>query len=849
MATLTVNLDDQASEALDELAQRLEKLGEFSETSSTGITKLNAAQNQQLTVINRQTAGWSQLAAVAVPAIGTVTAETLKMAAVAVPAVANLAATTIRGSADIVVSLTKVVEPIAKLGETTIRAVGDISTTTVEMFGAVAIGAEKAYIVTVKAAESVAKFAIVAGASVGIVKTLWGAHGKGAKDTGDELDEADKKKNRFFGMSMGSTALIGGLGGATAAARSNSLAWEAVEFGTKKAVTSFLKIGPPVAAATILLKSYEAAASMTGKTQIELADGTIKLESNLDRFRESTGKFKSSIVRDFGEAGEAVSAWWNEASFTLPELGAWKTFDETVTFATKQIVSDVTSLNKAYDSGVISLRSFAVQIMGGNGEAYRSEIALIRELKQVHKDLEAQRDLERDGFKLLADANKTLQQRESERAEQEKINSIKTIEELNNEVLAYRQFAGEQAKAGNMNSAQAEYHVKTMEALEKRRGEIVKESAKQQEEAAKQLRETQKTAFDAQVKEFDELLKQDKQLADAEKKRAESAADHAKSLTQTKNNESLSEDLADAKATLEMQKLITAEKMKSGGKKEAEIKAKMAEMDIESLHAEHALRLKYLDEESQAALDDVKKRREEVEKSDRTEHEKAMELVKLGAEEDKTKFDAERKRITEIAKLKRDQSTIESKEERDRIQEKYRLEKELHDKQKAEAEKIGHGFDAKGFMGGFDQQQVLRQVQENRAKQEKENQGLKDQWMLDSGDPKNKAKFEQNQRTAAAKGRRSAYNDAENGQLDQGEISKAQSDLAQQTIQTQVQQGKLNSNQAKVLTDAVKAQANQQDAIDSINQTLAAIINAQKGIKNASTASANVAKTQAGSLN
>ena len=147
----------------------------------------------------------------------------------------------------------------------------------------------------------------------------------------------------------------------------------------------------------------------------------------------------------------------------------------------------------------------------------------------------------------------------------------------------------------------------------------------------------------------------------------------------------------------------------------------------------------------------------------------------------------------------------------------------------------------------------MRALQDQRAKEEQAAQAQRDNslWrpgMIGDDIERRRRQFERNQQAAAQRGRRSAFNDAENGNLDQGEVEQAQAAVSGQMIAAQAKQGNISGLQAKVLFDAVKSIADQQVQLDEINRMLQQLGQGQKGLNAATQAAARNMASQVGGL-
>ena len=169
----------------------------------------------------------------------------------------------------------------------------------------------------------------------------------------------------------------------------------------------------------------------------------------------------------------------------------------------------------------------------------------------------------------------------------------------------------------------------------------------------------------------------------------------------------------------------------------------------------------------------------------------------------------------------------------------------------------GGNFDAaaKDILNAQDPKKVLKQLQEDRAKQAQMEQVERDRdlWVKGNniGMPGQKAaldKFWDNQRKAVAQARREAFDDAMNGNVGGGELMNAQNQVAQKGLANQQKQGKISGDQAKAIADIMQALTDQANINDNMQATVDQLVANAKGIKQVTKRQAENARNQQNSL-
>lgn len=234
-----------------------------------------------------------------------------------------------------------------------------------------------------------------------------------------------------------------------------------------------------------------------------------------------------------------------------------------------------------------------------------------------------------------------------------------------------------------------------------------------------------------------------------------------------------------------------------------------------------------------------------------------MKKQKNEEETAKAILDYRKKLIAEDGNFRREWNKIDVADKRQAEMAKFAAEKERIDKVKAlqeqAKERLKANFNGQDFMNAQDPEKVRKQLQENRAQaagqaEADKNRDLYWKWQ-EAGEGSNDArrKYTKNVTDAMNKARRGAANDFENGNVDQGELSKAQADVGKQTLETMQNQGQITGLQGQAIAENVQAIAmiqQQQQQAALISQVLAAA----RGQKNMAKQQGNQVQAQNGGL-
>lgn len=795
MPALTLTLDDQITDGLVSIDNALKKVGETTLVTAKTAERFNDLSQRQTVIIQQQARGYSELAA------------------------------------------------------TSVRVFGDISVAGVKAFESITLAVvnTQAYMeqLLVKEGASLIRWSIGATVALGGMATYLIASGRSAAAHAVSVGQAAASHERLGGViNRNRGAMIAGGAALADQTVGYGLLGKAAETAGKAALNAATGAGPYVLGATIAWKGYEMILARTGARMVTLADGSTKMETNLDRVQSAMGNFSKSVSRDIGEAGEAIQYFYDKPWFDFT-FGLKEAFDKDVTMRTDNMIENIGHLNKAYNDGVIEMRAYFAQMTGSSYQGYKDEITVVRELREAHANLEEQRNREKTGFKNIRDMNQWLEDQEKKRAESARLNSIKTVAGIDDEIRATREKAAETARAGNMDEETSKQFGQRLNWLAERRITVEKQVA----DAAKKAHEAKKSIYTEAMRMSDEQSIASTKLLEVERKRVANWHEMGRAIGFALQDQKHENQLARAKEQLEVEKELTAARMKLGGSKDSQIKAQQAAMDKQFAKDMHADRLKQIDIEAQRKLDSIDKERERNEKTGGTAHERAMAESKLLADRDKVLFERRKARIDETGKYQREMIEADANKFKEAELQKFRAEEERIAKVKSLTEKT---FDAQKVMQAADPKKVLKAIQDQRAEAAMNAQGIKDEQLFLKGEAGDKAamrQFDRNQDRAAKIARKGVMNDFESGNLKDNEVSSAQNKVAQETLTTLQKQGKLSDDQTKAMIDVLKTLANQQQSIDNADATMQQIINFSKGLKSQSAKTTQSTASQVGSLN
>ena len=535
-----------------------------------------------------------------------------------------------------------------------------------------------------------------------------------------------------------------------------------------------------------------------------------------------------------------------DISISFPEV--WKFIDENATKSADHLIENIGMIQSGYNEAVISLRSFAVEMTGGSGEAYRKEIESLRELSDWHDKMDKQREKEREGFSLLRQANEQAEARSNARAESERINSIKTVQGVDDEIMKLKEKAGAMATVGKMTEDAAKAYSANLIALENRRAAVEKQNSAARSEFHKKAREE----YTDEAKAIDDLIARHREVYDLEQKRIKAKAQQSTQLTNAAHKEDFNTAVDAVKDTHEAEKDIVTARLKQQGATELQIKQQVTEMDKKFSQDMHNVRMQNIVDESKSRRVELQNERDELERSgiDGTEREKR--LSKIKAEENKLIFDLRKRGIEEVGRFDREQNKLTHNLKLAAINAQLKAEEDKIAKTKAMNEMaLNKTFDAKKFGEQQDPQKVFKQFQQDRMKKAQMEQAERDRDLAQrgvNGDDKAMDKFYTNQKRAMQQAKNQALQDAQNGNVGSDELQKAQAKVGQETVANFQKQGKLSSDVAKAMQDSLTSLANNADAIDNLQATVDQLVAFAKGQKQVAKRQSENARNQQNSL-
>lgn len=619
------------------------------------------------------------------------------------------------------------------------------------------------------------------------------------------------------------------ISGATSAALGKQAAqWtmlgQVAETGGLMALKAITGLGPQVLGATIGWKGYEAVLARTGLKTVELADGTKVVESNLDRVRAAASRLGGDFARDFGGARDAAKEFYDSINI-IPSV--WKAIDPVATRGAENLISNINLVRRAYNGAGADLADWQAKMV-------------------------EQRAKEAEGFAMLGRANQELAARQEYRAEQQRLASINTIEGLNREIQATKEAAGAAATAGKFDAAAKEEYYQKLDYLELQRSKITENVEKARREQFNQSRKAHEEAINAEQDKLGEYMARLQEVYDLEYKRGQDRMRMARELQSTARSQDTDTAMEAGRDLQSGERQLVEARMKAAGATELQIKTQLAEMDKQFAAAVHSIKMQAIADESKAREALLQKERLELEKSGINGIEYEKRLSKIKAEEDKIVFDRRKKAIEETSRFDREQNRITIAQQLANQQALFAKEAERIAKIKAmNQQAIEKAFPAQDVLNSTDPRAVLRQVQENRARAAGQAQADRDRELFErgqAGDQAAMSKFAANQRREMARARRGAFNDAENGNVGEGELATAQAQVAGESLNVMQQQGRVSADTVTALQEALRAIADQATATENMQSTVNQLVASARGMRQATRRQAENSRNQQGSL-
>jgi hypothetical protein len=322
--------------------------------AATGADKLTAAQKRQITVINESRSSWSQL------------------------------------------------------GNTTIGVFGNLAVAGVNAFTSIEVATSNAAAsmsrLVVQEGASLVRWAIGGSVAVYGLGKAFASHGSDVDGGRKTLSMYNDEQTRLLGINGRVVDALAVTGAAVATSSAGYIVLgKGAEFAAIQALKYATGAGAAITIASVGYKSLEYVLARTGKETIELADGTQKVITNLDRVNDAA----KDVGRAMAEGFHSVIDTSREAINSLgkwPDL--WHYVDDAAKLATDNIVFGLKATKKAYDEVSIAAVAAAKTLRDGQTyEAYRKETIALRELSELHEKLDEMREKEAASFGRLKQAN------------------------------------------------------------------------------------------------------------------------------------------------------------------------------------------------------------------------------------------------------------------------------------------------------------------------------------------------------------------------------------------------------------------------------------------------------------
>lgn len=846
MSALTIDLDDGASAGLTNIEDLIDRLGDASKGAVAGADKLTAANERGLTVIQKETVGLSKLADTGIQTFGGIATQAIKTAEA-------IEVATIKSTQAIATTAIKAGASIAKWSIGAVAAV-KVADAAFGKHKKTVDEVEEAHHSLGESALGLAKSLVVPGAAASVLAAKYGLVGQAAEKA---AGAGVKSLLGLSGYAAGAGIAIGGMEAifARTGVKFKGMT-EDISKQTDKQAAEFKKFTDEANELGLSLDDLAQSRGIQDVNKfLEQTFGVKTIEqyeSNLDRINKAFGEFGGEIggtlkddILGVGSALGDMTRDFIAARLGVEDLGnIWKEFDKDVTRRADNLIQNLGHVKTGFMSVHDAVADFFTGDTGGSKR--------LREMKEIEAEQKKFNASIQDDLARLRVFNAQVEKADEARGEAARLASIKTIDGINRELAAMTERRQKAAAEGAFTEADAKKMFAQREQLMQRRQQLEQAEAERRakwhgvfiSQSAEEL-----SAMDAQAKLSVELFNLEAKRAAARQGFHQQLQEHAQ-----RQNQDIGLDAA--KEQHQTQKDLTAERLKAQGATESQIKTQLAAMDGEFAKASHDLRMNQIREEFRARAIALMDERDRNEKEGGTQSEIAKRRRDLEMQADKLEFETKKRQLDEVARFTKENNSRELANKRQLELAKWSAEKERFDKLKAENDRTAQAamqhFNPKQFMDSMDPNKVRKQLAEDRAKAAADAQMQKDRDLGEkglAGDQAAARKWIENQRKVVARAKREAGQDFDSGNVQQGELAKAQSKVAESTINTFAMQGKLNSDIAKSMADMLTSQANQQTAIDNITQTIQAIINAQKGIKTQARASVTNTMNQQGSLN
>jgi hypothetical protein len=542
---------------------------------------------------------------------------------------------------------------------------------------------------------------------------------------------------------------------------------------------------------------FQAIANGTGRTlsqvlasyEKSLEDVGASTETNLDRANAAWNEFGRSVVSNMGtlatHLGEGLELYVDQlpvflrAAIPLRAIrSAINDLDRSITESTTNAIANTKSLQEAFESFTVG-KPLADAIKHNEQMAeYRARTI--------------------DDFANLARISERLQRAENERLEAVRLASLVTVQAIDEEIKKQKEKAGVLAGGDQLTVQAANAVTQTILQLEAQKRKAI-------EDSEAKIATLRKEARDQEI----EHAERSRQIADRNAKLEAEALDkrvdnYYKAMSLQR---SLEREFATFKTSLLFKGAIEAEDELTN---EAQRKLKLAQ-------------------DEQADIRTIARLKREVADTERTAHELRVRQIKTEGEAKVLASQDETEMLFAVSAVARElaeedfrykQSILRREVEEKRAAEKAKLDAE---KKKVDTAKEGLsklGFNPSAMLQAQDPKKVREAIANNRQNQARQdfNRNNSQRIAEAQGDPRAVQNLlnERNRQESRARGK--AFSDFNKGRTDVTELTQGQNQVAQESLKTMQSQGKLSQEVATALGQQLRATAEQQAATEALLQ-------------------------------
>jgi hypothetical protein len=432
---------------------------------------------------------------------------------------------------------------------------------------------------------------IIAGVTVGTLVKL--------KETSGEVAEVTEKSAASHASWAATAAKLGlklsavTAGTMAATSAGSSLAGQArdIRDANEKSADSFDQLKSAAGgAAYALLRPFEEAGPA-------MRDFTGYLNDEVGNALDS---FRSSAMEKLGITDELLKR-------SAEGLKGWGTFFE-------NWVDEARGNFVRYENAAIKALGFKGD-QQGRVDGYADEAKQLRELADIHARLDSQREKEKAGFESIREVNEKLQKAQDSRARAAVIAALDSEEAINREIRAVRVRAGEEAQAGKDAAEIADKLLAEVTALENQRVKVASGTSDKIKEIrraeARASEEADNEAWEEYVRLNRERMKAEEDRAKHRAELAQQSGQHVRDIEFDEAQARIKDDMARLEREEAGEQQLHQKKLELI-RSETEFKIASAKTDMEVEQARHDGVRRLAQEESQFERDQAKAKAQAV---------------------------------------------------------------------------------------------------------------------------------------------------------------------------------------------------------------------------------------------